>query len=80
MGEVSDNRQAQARATEAPRGRGVRLGERVEDAFQSINRDADTGVIDDDAGAEPLAPWLEFEVAVDVAVFSELDRVADEVG
>ena len=80
MGEVSDDCQAQARATETPRGRGVGLGERVEDAFEAVNRDADAGIIDDDTGAETLAPWLEFKVAVDVAVFSELDRVADEVG
>jgi predicted alpha/beta-hydrolase family hydrolase len=72
--------QAQAGAAEAPRGRGVRLRESLEDPIQLVRRDADAGVVDGEAyyGGRRAA-LLALDIQIDVTVRRELDGIPEQV-
>ena len=78
--EAAHDVQAEARAAEAARRRGVGLRERLEDAFQAVGRDADAAVLHGAVRQEALLAALEMQLGMDVALRGELDGVADEVG
>src|SRR5436190_10305242 len=72
--------EAEPRPAEPPRGRAVRLAERVEDRGMLFTRNADARVAD--AEVQPGAPFgarIFADLDEHVAAFGELDAVADQV-
>ncbi len=80
MGEAAYDGQPETGAAKASRRRGVRLGERFEDAFQAVRGDADAGIGDLQLGAQSSVAIFEFKKSVDVALLGEFHGVTDEVG
>ena len=80
LDELATNREAEARAAEAPRRRCLRLHERLEEARLRVRRDADAGILDAQFDRSARAARLgHLHTQRDLALHRELDGVAHQV-
>ena len=74
------DRQSQARAAEAARGRAIGLGERIKDELQLVGRNADAGIGHREMQpGSALGPRIESDVDHHLALLGELQGIADEI-